>query len=172
MPVGYHAHTSNNNNKHGGANFGTSSKFKGTVTCHACGKQGHISPQCPEKEKGKQWCSLHKSSSHSDRNCRSRKPDHAKQAREERKEQDQGNHTFIFTVKSIEVGKENLDNVKESEQNVLIEEVPSENNKYEGKIVEENVSELKDNENCETSNDFNEGKSEIKQNEMRNLGKK
>ena len=85
-----------------------------SVTCYRCGKRGHIAKDCREKgeqQQQKKWCSYHKSSTHTDETCRSRKymqKDDAKQAAEgadvQKKEEQQ---TFVFKV-SQEVLPDNI----------------------------------------------------------------
>jgi len=45
-------------------------KSTGYITCFACGKQGHKADSCADKYINKLWCSLCKSSTHTDKSCR------------------------------------------------------------------------------------------------------
>ncbi|XP_051793461.1 prolyl 4-hydroxylase subunit alpha-2 isoform X11 [Acanthochromis polyacanthus] len=65
------------------------------LTCFTCGLKGHKAAECTsigERRDQRQWCSLCKSATHKDANCRRRKRDKVKQA------VDEEDHTFAFKV--------------------------------------------------------------------------
>ena len=71
-------------------NMNDQQKFKKNIVCFTCNKEGHKSVNCWKNKKNekseKYWCSLCKSSTHSDKYCRRRKQnfDQAKQVRDDR----------------------------------------------------------------------------------------
>lgn len=66
------------------------------LTCFTCGLKGHKAAECAssgERKEQRQWCSLCRSATHKDANCRRRKRDKVKQA------VDEEDHTFAFKVR-------------------------------------------------------------------------
>ena len=68
-------------------------------TCYTCGFTGHKSNEC--RNKGKLWCKICKSNSHSDKACRTRNVNEHQHAKHMN---DGTTHTFQFTLNNFESG--------------------------------------------------------------------
>ena len=81
--------------------------------CYSCGKVGHKSSDCRDKQENKLWCNTCRSSSHNDEACRGRRRDANKSLADSYHTDRPEEHTFAFMI-----GDENHD---KTTNNILVD---------------------------------------------------
>jgi hypothetical protein len=66
----------------------------GTLSCYACGQKGHKADSCVDKSRNKLWCSLCKTSTHTDRVCRRKQKESAVKMANDKDEPDVSSFQF------------------------------------------------------------------------------